>query len=409
MNRMPILSALTLVMLSGAVQAAELKIESWREDGQIWNEKIIPAFNAKHPNIKVTYVHTQATDYNSSLQTKLGNGSAGDLITCRPFDDSLKLFQAGHLLDITDLEGMVNFPSFAKSAWTTDDGATSFCLPMASVIHGFFYNKAIFAELGISEPSTEADFFAALEKIKASGKYVPLAMGTNDKWEAATMGFQNVGPNYWAGEDGRLALIDGDEKLSDAHYVEVFEQLAKWGPYMGSGFETRTYTDAIAMFGDQKAAIYPAGSWDISAFNTKFDLGAFKPVLKSGDDECFISDHTDIGVGINANSANKEEAKIFLEWMSSEEFASIFTNALPGFFSLSNHFIDVEDPTANTMIGWRDECDSTIRNSYQILNRGTPGLEMEIWETSVGVINGSMAPADAANRLQQGLDGWYKP
>ncbi|WP_070964058.1 ABC transporter substrate-binding protein [Vibrio sonorensis] len=398
------LLAMPTVALSGT-----LTIESWREDGDTWNNVILPAFNKAHPDIKVDYRHTTATDYNSALNDRLASGSAGDIITCRPFDDSLKLFEAGHLVDLTDIDGMENFPSFAQSAWQTDDGAVTFCLPLASVIHGFFYNKGIFAEVGVKEPTTVEEFFAALEAIKANGKYTALAMGTNDKWEAATMGFQNIGPNYWQGEDGRIGLIDGEGKLSNPEYVAVFEQLGQWGAYMGEGFQTRTYNDAIAMFADGQAAIYPAGSWDISAFSDKMDLGVFRPPVVNGGDDCFISDHTDIGIGINANSKNIDEALLLIEWMSSEEFAELFTNALPGFFSLSNHFINVDNSTAQTMIGWRETCDSTIRNSYQILNRGTPGLETEIWETSVGVINQTMTPQDAANRLQTGLEGWYKP
>jgi len=35
-------------------------------------------------------------------------------------------------------------------------------------------------------------------------------MGTNDQWEAATMGYNNIGPNYWKGEEGRLALLSGE-------------------------------------------------------------------------------------------------------------------------------------------------------------------------------------------------------
>ena len=97
----------------------------------------------------------------------------------------------------------------AKSAWTTDDGKTTFCVPMASVIHGFIYNKDAFDKLGIAIPATEDEFFAALDKIKADGTYIPLAMGTKDQWEAATMGYQNIGPNYWKGEEGRKALIEG--------------------------------------------------------------------------------------------------------------------------------------------------------------------------------------------------------
>ena len=87
---------------------------------------------------------------------------------------------------------------------------------MASVIHGFIYNKDAFDKLGIDVPTTEDEFFAALDKIKADGTYIPLAMGTKDHWEAATMGYQNIGPNYWKGEEGRLALIKGEQKLTDA-------------------------------------------------------------------------------------------------------------------------------------------------------------------------------------------------
>ena len=89
------------------------------------------------------------TEYNAALNAKLDAGSAGDLITCRPFDASLELYKKGKLADLTDLPGMENFSDVAKSAWQTDDGKATFCVPMASVIHGFIYNKDAFDELGI--------------------------------------------------------------------------------------------------------------------------------------------------------------------------------------------------------------------------------------------------------------------
>ena len=64
---------------------------------------------------------------------------------------------------------MENFSDVAKSAWITDDGTNVFCVPMASVIHGFIYNKDIFDELGLSEPTTEEEFYAVLDAIKADG------------------------------------------------------------------------------------------------------------------------------------------------------------------------------------------------------------------------------------------------
>ncbi len=63
-----------------------------------------------------------------------------------------------------------------------------------------------------------------------------MAMGTKDLWEAATMGYQNIGPTYWKGEEGRLALIKGEQKLTDEQWVEPYKVLAKWKPYLGDGF-----------------------------------------------------------------------------------------------------------------------------------------------------------------------------
>ncbi len=97
---------------------------------------------------------------------------------------------------------------------------------MASVIHGFIYNKDIFSELKLEIPKTVDEFFAVLDKIKADGKYVPLDIGTADQWEAATMGFQNIGPNYWKGEEGRKALIAG---TAEVHRQAVHRHLGADG------------------------------------------------------------------------------------------------------------------------------------------------------------------------------------
>jgi len=392
--------------------SAKLTIESWRNDDlKIWQDTIIPAFNKHYPNVEVTFSPSAPAEYNAALNAKLEGGTAGDLITCRPFDASLALFDKGYLAALNDLPGMENFGDVAKSAWITDDGKNVFCVPMASVIHGFLYNKAIFKELGLTEPKTETEFYALLDKIKADGKYTPLDMGTADQWEAATMGFQNIGPNYWKGEKGRLGLIAGTEKFTDPQYVGVWDALAKWGPYLAKGYEAQTYPDSQNLFSLGRAAIYPAGSWDIALFKqqAEFELGAFKPPLPEGADKCYISDHTDIALGMNSKTKSPEAARAFLQWMTTPEFAALYANALPGFFPLSKSEVKLSDPVAQQFVDWRKECESTIRNSYQILSRGEPNLENELWRVSAQVINGALKPADAAKEIQTGLEKWYKP
>jgi raffinose/stachyose/melibiose transport system substrate-binding protein len=404
----------TLIAGPALAQDVTLNIESWRNDDlTIWQETIIPAFEAANPGIKVTFSPSAPAEYNAVLNSKLDAGSAGDLITCRPFDGSLSLFEKGQLADLTDLPAMANFSDVAKSGWSTDDGSATFCVPMASVIHGFIYNKDAFAELGLEVPKTEAEFFAALDAIKEDGTYIPMSMGTNDQWEAATMGYQNIGPNYWKGEEGRLALIDGSQKLTDPQWVAPYEALAKWGPYLGDGFEAQTYPDSQNLFTLGRAAIYPAGSWEISPFRAQiadaFAMGAFPPPVAAEGDTCYISDHVDIALGLNAASPNADAAKTFLDWVGSAEFATLYANALPGFFPLSNEAVALEDPLAQEFVAWRDTCESTIRSTYQILSRGTPNLENETWNASANVIRGSETPEAAAARLQDGLASWYAP
>ncbi|MDZ5698425.1 ABC transporter substrate-binding protein [Chelativorans sp. M5D2P16] len=405
----------TTMLGTAAIAAAQdvtLTIESWRNDDlAIWQEQLIPAFEEANPGIKLNFSPSAPTEYNAALNAKLDAGSAGDLITCRPFDASLELYNKGQLADLTDLSGMENFSDVAKAAWQTDDGSTTFCVPMASVIHGFIYNKDAFEELGLEPPETEEEFFALLDEIKEDGTYIPMAMGTKDLWEAATMGYQNIGPNYWKGEEGRLALIKGEQKLTDPQWVEPYETLARWRDYLGDGFEAQSYPDSQNLFTLGRAAIYPAGSWEISVFNEQadFEMGAFPPPVKASGDTCYISDHTDIGIGLNAASPNAEAAKTFLSWVASDEFARIYANALPGFFSLSSTPVEMEDPLAREFVSWREECEPTIRSTYQILSRGTPNLENETWVAAANVINGTETPEEAAQRLQEGLESWYEP
>jgi raffinose/stachyose/melibiose transport system substrate-binding protein len=375
---------------------------------------IIPAFNAQYPDIEVVFSPTAPADYNGVLNSKLEAGTAGDLITCRPFDASLDLFNSGYLASLNDLSGMENFSDVAKSAWITDDGSDVFCVPMASVIHGFMYNKTIFDELGLEEPTTTEEFFAVLDAIQEGG-YPPLVMGTVDQWEAATMGFQNIGPNYWAGEEGRLGLIDGTQQFTDPQYVAVWDEMARWSPYLMDGYQAMAYPDAQNAFTLGLGAIYPTGSWEISGFTAQidgaFEMWAFKPPVPEGAETCYISDHTDIALGMNAAipEEKREAAMTFLEWMTSAEFATLYSNALPGFFSLSNHEITLDNALAQEFLSWRGECESSIRNSYAILSRGEPNLENELWRVSAQVLNGELTAEEAAQEIQDGLASWYEP
>ena len=410
---------LGILALASAGQALaqgkiQLTIESWRNDDlKIWRDTIIPAFTKKNPNIEIVFAPTAPTEYNAVLEAKLKAGTAGDLVACRPFDKSLEIYNAGHLVALNDLPGMANFSEVAKAAWSTDDGKTTFAVPMASVIHGFLYNKAIFKELGLTVPETESEFLTLLDKIKANGKYFPLVIGTKDQWESATMGYQNIGPTLWGGETGRKGLINGAEKYNKGGFLAAFEALAKWRPYLPQGYQALAYPDSQNLFAQERGAIYPAGSWDIGIFhqmNPKLDLGAFKPYGFEGKAERVIDDHPDIALGLNSASKHKEAAMFFLSWVASDEFAQLYANALPGFFPLAKVKYSLEDPVAKEFVNWRKESPASFRCSYQILSRNAnPNNENDLWNACAQILNGTQTPQQAADIVQKNLGSWYKP
>jgi raffinose/stachyose/melibiose transport system substrate-binding protein len=404
--------ALPFALLAAtAAHAGTLTIESWRvDDKRLWEKVLIPAFQRSHPGIEVKFAPTAPTEYDAALAGRLAAGTAGDLVACRPFDMSLSLYRKGYLDRLDGKPGMQNFAPTAMVAWQTDNGRDTFCMPLASVIHGFFYNKKIFRRLDLQAPRTVADFFSVLEVLKKAG-VAPLAFGTADKWESSQIVFTNIGPNFWRGEEGRKALIAGKARLTDAPFVDALRFEARMGRYLEANAATQTYRDSQSRFASGQAAIYPSGSWDIAPFSRvpNLELGVFAPPVRTRGGACYISDHMDLGIGVNRQSKNKDDAYRFLAWVGSQEFADLYTNRLTGFFTLSNHLIAVRDPIAKQMAEWRNSCASTIRFNAQVLNRGQPSMESALWDINARVLNGEITPEQAAATLQQGFASWYRP
>lgn len=390
-----------------------LVIESWRTgDEAVWDQ-VIESFKKANPDIEVKFQPTNPPDYNAALNAKLKSGTAGDLITCRPFDAGFQLYKDGYLGDVSGLKGLEHFTPFARSAWATADGKTTYCVPMASVLHGFIYNKDYFDKNGLKEPATYEDFLALLEAIKKEGSMTPLSIGTKEGWTTTSMGFDNIGPNFWGGDAGRLGIIAGTRKYNDKGFVAAFDALNKWAPFLPKGHEAINYTDSQALFTTGKAAIFPAGSWEIAGFekDATFKMGAFKappPAANAG--KCSISDQLDIAVGFNAKGKNQDAAKKFLEFVATQSFAEIYGKGLPGFFPLADYKLTLADPLANTFLSWRGSCESALRSSYQVLSSNAEyPTENNLWNVTTQMLQGKLTPQAAGDSIQTALDKWYKP
>src|SRR5262249_55843053 len=143
MRSLVIAASFAALILSGqllsSARATDLVMDSWRtEDIDAWN-RILAAFHAKHPDINIRFEPTVNTEYMPALQTQLQAKKGPDIISCPPFDYALKLYNMAGLADISDVAGFENFSDSALAAWRTDDGKHTYCVPVGSVIQGFYY------------------------------------------------------------------------------------------------------------------------------------------------------------------------------------------------------------------------------------------------------------------------------
>ena len=70
---------LCAIFCSASVLATELVIETWRvDDVAIWNEKILPRFHERYPELTVRLAPVSSATYDQEVVQRLSEGKAGD-------------------------------------------------------------------------------------------------------------------------------------------------------------------------------------------------------------------------------------------------------------------------------------------------------------------------------------------
>jgi raffinose/stachyose/melibiose transport system substrate-binding protein len=384
---------------------------SWRVDDVAQMEAILAKFSAAYPNIKIKFDPTNPPEYNATLRTQLEGGTGPDLYYLRSFSTSRGLFNEGFLEPLGDLPGLKeNFTDAARAPWATDD-LTSYGVPFIAVSHGIYYNKGIFDELGIAVPTTWEELLAAAQTIKDAG-YIPFANASGDTWTIAEIVFMNLAPTFIGGFEGRQAYLSGERCFNDPNAVAAFQAVADLGPFVPEGQAALTYYDSQQLFLQGQAAMWMGGSWDIPFFEgeaTDFEWGVFGIPAPAGQDQRFVTFHLDAGMGLNAASQHKEEAKKFLEWMATEEFAQELANQLPGFFPIHTKAPAVENAHAAEFLALNEGAGLDVRWAWDKLLDGTPDGYTLMQDNAIAVLAGEKSAQEAADALQEGLAQWFEP
>jgi raffinose/stachyose/melibiose transport system substrate-binding protein len=387
-----------------------LTMGSWRAEDVEQMNRILAEFTEQYPNITVNYAPTNASEYNAVLEAQLRDGTAPDVFYLRSYAVSRKLYQAGYLELLSDLPGLTdNFTPEVRAPWATDEGEP-YGVPFIATAHGIYYNVDVFERLNIEIPTTWEALITAAETIREDG-LVPFANASGDTWTIAEIVFMNIVPGFIGGLEGRNAYLNGERCFNDENMVAAFTAVQDLAPYLPENQGLLTYTDSLQLFLQGRASMWFGGSWDIPFFEAQdpdFRWSVFAvpaPEGKTG----VMTFQLDAGMGLNAASQYKDEARLFLEWMTTQEFGAMLGNELPGFFPMLAEAPELNNEYANTFLQLRSERPTDVRFTWEKLMEGTPSAYDLVMNGAVDVVSGERTAQEAADALQNGLAEWYEP
>lgn len=376
-----------------------------------FNTKIFPVFTKSHPNISVEYRAFPADGYETQLTTGLAGSNGPDVVTLQAYGILQKHIDAGRLLELDDSV----VPGLSKFGTTLLDGARStkngnvYGVPFAVQTAGIFYNKKIFADNGITVPTTWDEFTAAADKLKANG-VIPLAWNFKDTWETPLY-HEIFGAAVYGGDDFTKKFLAGQAKMTDPSYVSSMAVIDSLKPYLPESFSSLSYSDATTLFSSGRAAMVPDGVWNVTSFrevNSELDLGFFPapPGPDAALDHPVVTSYVDGSFGVNVASTHRDASVELIRWMATPEFGGLFSKVLGQISAVPG--VEPSDPVVKQTLDASKQYPHTYL-CYAFLNGGTPPCDQLVSQGIQQMLLGKSTPAQVAASVQRGLDQWFKP
>lgn len=277
-------------------------------------------FEAANPGVTVKLEAIPLEQLRQSLQTQLRGPNGPDVFAWGSGPQYAgALAEAGLLYDLTASYEAKQWPvyEFAKTQVTIDGKVLGVPGEMETI--GIFFNKAIFAELGLAQPQNLAELEAAAEAIKGSGK-IAFAMADQEGWEGSH--WFSMALSSRIGSAKMAELFAGTASWDSP---DVVAALKIWEDWNEAGYFPPTptaisYDNGNALFFSGDAAMIPTGSWlvgDIEAAGVDFEVG-FMP-FPSETGPGIWTGGLGSGPYVSANTQNPEAAIAFVDYLVSQE------------------------------------------------------------------------------------------
>jgi raffinose/stachyose/melibiose transport system substrate-binding protein len=174
---------------ASSVSAAEQVTITWwhnadRNPGRAFWATVAKEYEKSHPNVKIEVLPLQNEQFLTKIPVALQSPDPPDLFQQWGGGQMAEQVKAGKVMDLTkSAKAAIKNIGGAAAGWSYN--GKQYGLPYTLGIVGFWYNKALFKQAGITTPpKTMAQFLAAVGKLKAAG-ITPVALGAKDRWPSA--------------------------------------------------------------------------------------------------------------------------------------------------------------------------------------------------------------------------------
>ena len=284
---------------------------------------LISAFEKSNKGIKIEEQGIDFSQYDTMLKTKLAGGDAPDLIMGRPkmYAD---LIRAGHIEPLTDAEFLKNVEPETLESMKVDGDI--YAVPTNQGGMGIFYNKKVFEYNDIEIPKSHEELMDVAKKLEDEG-ITPFAHGFQESW-MAQCDLQSDLYGYTLQQNPTMFkdIMAGKKKFADyPDFKKCVQRTVDRLSFEGGDDFGTDASKARNMLINGEAAMLISGNWEISEFaeaGVDDQIGFFatpntdddQPVLGLAPDGCYM---------ITAQSENVEEAKKFIEFLTTPEGAAI--------------------------------------------------------------------------------------
>jgi ABC-type glycerol-3-phosphate transport system substrate-binding protein len=413
---------LSLGSTSIAQEPITLRMTGLTGASGIGTEAAIEVWNANNPDIQVELeIQADEMGWQATAPSTMFLADDGPDLSwwwCSPTTQYKDMIAAGLLAPLDDLyesEGWLDaYPKGTLDYFLEPDGHRYGINTDVVWTPYVYYNKDIFAELGVEPPQTWDELYEIGEKATAAG-YLPLSM-------VYEMSMRSHLPDAlmlrsWTEEEYNAFLVNSwpnapeaslEHKWTDPNGVRIFQtmkDMADKGLY-GDGFAGLTdYNEAKSLFTTGNAAMYQSGSWEGGTSGipaaVDFEWGYFYyPFFEDSENygpvgswvpNCFIA----------FNRPNLEAAKKVIAFLASPEGATLYGAASglpPGRIDLSEDAVaTIVNGSVNQMLA--DVASMGAPALYE--SAVPPQLLSTLKQASDLMLTGSATPEEAAAMMQE--------